>query len=443
MDTRQLVSCPGGTVYTIRRGDTFFSLAERFNTTVENIIDANPEIDPDALEVGQRICIPGAQGPVTCEGGTFYTIRSGDTLPRLATRFNTTVDAILDANPGLDPDRLRVGRRICIPAAETPATCEDGTFYTIRSGDTLPRLATRFNTTVNAILNANPGLDPDRLRVGRRICIPAAEAPVTCEDGRFYTIRSGDTLLRLADRFNTTVDAILDANPGLEPENLRVGQRICIPAAQAPVTCEGGTFYTIRSGDTLFRLADRFNTTVDAILDANPGLDPESLQVGRRICIPAAEAPSPTCPGRTYTIRSGDTLVVIAQRFGVTLQALLAANPGINPRMLRVGQVICLPTSAGGGVTCPYGNVYVVRTGDTLSAIAARYGLSLRQLLAANPQITNPNNISIGQSICIPRGMRSASDEYPAASFPYISCPFAPSFRCLYSNYYMMSFRPY
>lgn len=113
------INCPGGTVYVIRSGDTFFSLAQRFGTTVEAIMTANPGVNPNALQVGQEICIPVAPPAPTCPPGAFsYTIRAGDTLFSLARRYNTTVSAIIRLNPGIDPNNLRVGQIICIPRVE-------------------------------------------------------------------------------------------------------------------------------------------------------------------------------------------------------------------------------------------------------------------------------------------------------------------------------------
>ena len=127
------------------------------------------------------------------------------------------------------------------------------------------------------------------------ICIPVSPAPgppPVCP-GFFYTIQVGDTLFELAQRFGTTVEAIIAANPGIDPTRLVPGQRICIPVPTPPV-CPG-FFYTVQVGDTLFELAQRFGTTVQAIIAANPGIDPTRLIPGQRICIPVPSPPIRRC----------------------------------------------------------------------------------------------------------------------------------------------------
>ena len=329
--------CASGNIYIARRGDTLAGIALRFGVSEQALLRENPLLVIIGVRPGLPICIPTPQ-PVICPGGFFYTVVAGDTIFSIAARFNTTVGAILQANPGLDPNRLFVGQRICIPAPQ-PVQCPGGFFYTVVAGDTLFSIAARFNTTVGAILQANPGLDPNRLFVGQRICIPAPQ-PVPCPGGFFYTVVAGDTLFAIATRFNTTVNAILQANPGVDPNRLFVGQQLCIPVA--PPTACPGFFYTVVVGDTLNSIAARFNTTVPAILRVNPGLNPDFIVIGQRLCIPSTPTP-PACPGFSYTVVAGDTLFAIANRFNTTVNAILNVNPGLDPNSLFVGQQICIP----------------------------------------------------------------------------------------------------
>lgn len=168
------ITCaPGTTPYVIQPGDTFFALAQRFGTTVAAIVSANPFADPNNLQIGQTVCLPSQPQFPACPERNFYTIKPGDTFFSLARRFNVSLDDLLEANPGVDPDRLFVGQIVCIPLAVPPVTCPVGSLtYTIQAGDTLFTLARRFNTTVTSILGLNPGLVPEALLIGQRICIP-------------------------------------------------------------------------------------------------------------------------------------------------------------------------------------------------------------------------------------------------------------------------------
>jgi len=107
-----------------------------------------------------------------------------------------------------------------------------------------------------------------------------------------------------------------------------------------------------------------------------------------------------------YTIRPGDTLWGIAQRFGITVQELLAANPQVtNPASIQPGLVIQMPQRGAQG--------YLVRPGDTLWGIARRLGVSLSALVAANPGV-NPNRLMVGQRLAVP-GVAPAPAPPPPA----------------------------
>lgn len=168
--------------------------------------------------------------------------------------------------------------------------------------------------------------------------------------------------------------------------------------------CPSGTVqYSIKSGDTLATVAKRYNTTVGAILTANPTVTAEQLKLGQVICIPSSAVQAPTCPigSSPYVIKAGDTLASIAARFYTTPAAILTTNPGIMPDRLLVGQVICIAQVKPATPKCPTMNFYVIRTGDTLYSISRVFTVSMADLLRVNPGI-NPSNLYDGKIICIP-----------------------------------------
>lgn len=100
--------------------------------------------------------------------------------------------------------------------------------YVVQAGDTLNYIAFRLEKSVSRILAANPGLDPYNLRIGQVICIPACPP-----NHRPLIIQRVDTLYQISQRYGVTIESILEANPSVDPNYLRVGQRICIPSACA------------------------------------------------------------------------------------------------------------------------------------------------------------------------------------------------------------------
>ena len=147
--------------------------------------------------------------------------------------------------------------------------------YTVQSGDTLWMLSGRFGTTVDAIKRLN-GLTGDIINIGQVLKIPTESSPSYFE----YIVQSGDTLWQLSRRFNTTVDAIKSLN-GLTGDLLNIGQVLKIPGNASSSYVE----YTVQSGDTLWQLSRRFNTTVDAIKSLN-GLTSDLLNIGQVLLIP-------------------------------------------------------------------------------------------------------------------------------------------------------------
>lgn len=185
-------------------------------------------------------------------------------------------------------------------------------------------------------------------------------------------------------------------------EQIREFQGPRMQVSPASLPCPNGQLYTVRSGDTLFFIARRNNISLQSLIDANPQItDANTIFPGQVICIPTV-GPDVPCPnGQIYRVVRGDTMFEIAQRFGISLESLIRANPQIaDPNRIFPGQEICIPITPR--PNCPNGTLYTVQSGDTLFEIARRNNITLASLLAANPQITNPNLIFPGQEICIP-----------------------------------------
>ena len=214
--------------------------------------------------------------------------------------------------------------------------------------------------------------------------------------GSSVIVENGDTLLKIANRCGTTLSALKLANPQIGSGNLIYpGQSLALPGAI--LGTDGGYFiYIVARGDTLKGLAIRFDTTVEALLAANPAITNanviyEGQQLKVYVSAPPPTQPAPPPSGQVYYVQRGDTLRKIASKFSTTVDAILKVIPQIgNPNVIYIGQAINIPA---GVVT------YVVQKGDTLRLIANKFGTSVDNLLRLNPNIKNANVIYVSQVI--------------------------------------------
>ena len=176
------------------------------------------------------------------------------------------------------------------------------------------------------------------------------------------------------------------------------------PAPQpAPsVQVSDSSRYTVKSGDCLSKIGSRLGVNWRDIANANGIVSPYVIYVGQNLLIPrsvATPAPQPSNNSATYTVQSGDTLSGIAAKFGTTYQKIAADNGIVNPNIIHPGQVLRI--NGGSSVqTNNTGREYIVKSGDTLSGIAARFGTNY-QKIARDNNIANPNIIHPGQKLII------------------------------------------
>jgi LysM repeat protein/lysophospholipase L1-like esterase len=384
-----------------------------------------------------------AAKPATQPAANAYQVAEGDTLWSVAKRLGVVPDRLAQANPGVDPHRLTIGQSLAVPAAlpdtvvatAQPASLVQpaGRAYAVAEGDNFWSIAKRQGVTVAALTQANPGVEPTRLRIGQSLAIPEAAASAVAEKaaapGKSYTVADGDNFWSIAHRLGVDMAELKRANADVDPLRLRPGQILALPdaarlpggQAQAPAQAPRESrimgdagLYPVSRGDTLWGLSRRFGVSLDTILSANGEVDPVRLQVGQLVTIPGSGQSVASSEVMLFPVSAGDTLWAIARRFDVSVEALAAANPGIDPLRLREGQTLRVPSSLAAVATpasqpeqtppvvsADPGRLHSVVSGDTLWQLARHFGVSLDQLLEENAGI-DPVRLRVGQTVRLP-----------------------------------------
>ena len=251
--------------YTVKKGDSLYSIAKKYNISVEELKAAN-NLSSNLLTIGQVLVIPEVEKQP--EDYTIYTVKKGDTLYGIANKYNTTVDKIIEYN-NLPSTVLTAGQQILIPNVYTENNQYDT--YIVEKGDSLYKIANEFNTTVAELMKIN-NLSSNLLSIGQKLLIPKKETSNEFE----YVVKAGDNLYSIANRYNTTVDEIKKLN-NLSSNLLSIGQILKLP------TQENNT-YIVKSGDNLYSIANKYNTTVDEIKKKN-NLTSNLLTIGQILII--------------------------------------------------------------------------------------------------------------------------------------------------------------
>lgn len=279
--------------YTVKAGDTLYGISNQFGVSVTELASLN-NATAQNLQIGQVLIIPSTSG--TNPNNMFlYTVKAGDSLYSIAQKYNTTVSAIQNLN-NLTTTNLSIGQALRIPETYTP---EDEMMlpnyinYTVKKGDTIYSIARNNNISVDTLMRDN-ALTSTNLSVGQNLKIrvtdesteieecfgPDYTPPINTTPTTAYTVKKGDNLYNIAKQFNTSVTAIQNLN-NLTSTNLSIGQQLKIPSASSGTP---STTYTVKSGDNLYSIARKFNTTVDSIKRKN-NLTSNLLSIGQKLII--------------------------------------------------------------------------------------------------------------------------------------------------------------
>ena len=376
-----------------------------------------------------------------------YIVRPGDTLARIAQRFGTTVKQIMEDN-NMRNEKIVVGERLVIRSSgvssqipttqsqETSAKFSSQThipstpftlpseeiLYTVKKGDTLHSISKKYGLTIDNIKTWN-NLDSDILREGQILRITPLQ-----------NIVQSDSSLQVPQPGTPRPPSNLSPFPTSTQENKVKPSSKDQQLAQDP-QATAQTIHTVSPGDTLSSLARAYNTTVENIKKDNE-LTSDFLPIGKKIIIKhrPAERPFPTTNSASllHTVKPGETLYSISRAYGVTIKDLIAVNQ-LQSDNIYVGQKLIVPlttksngprennpsslTASDVGSSSDlsasvnsspnqHAFVHTVRRGETLYRISAQYGVSVESLCKIN-NISDKDALKVGQQLKIPRSQHS------------------------------------
>ncbi|HBP98499.1 LysM peptidoglycan-binding domain-containing protein [Leuconostoc lactis] len=428
----------------------------------------------------------------TASASTTYRVKPGDTLYDIGLQHNLSVSQLKALNR-LNSDTIHPGDVLVLgeedankPAPATPATT--AATYTVKSGDTLSRIAAQFKMSVAEIAALNQISNVNAINVGQVLKVNGTTANTNtntnqtntskpaASNAASYTVQSGDTLSKIAASHQMSLSQLAALNGITNPNLIRVGQVLKVtgatnhaqpsapaaptqqPAAPAAPTTNNATTYTVKAGDTLSRIAAQFKMNLAQIAALNQISNLNAIRVGQVLKVsnaagsnntqnttqPSAGAPTNTAPSTTgYTVKSGDTLSAIAAANGVSLANLLSWNNLSLQAIIYPGQKLTIQKANNATVTTPNApstnttptgtpstnGSYTVKSGDTLYGIAAKLGTNVQTLLSLNG-LQLSSTIYVGQVLKTtgaPVAGAGTATSTPTPVTPTVSKPAAPN----------------
>lgn len=241
------------------------------NTSDANFLKNNYEKLAEAVVKSIANYAGVSYSPANMEG--YYIVKKGDSLWSIASKNNTTVDNIKKLN-NLSSNNLSVGQVLKLSYDAKKEDIKESNIYTVKKGDSLWLIANKYGTTVDELKNVN-NLKSNTLSIGQTLTIPEKKENTNKIS---YVVKKGDSLWLIANKYDTTVEKIKSTN-NLKSNTLSIGQVLVIPSSSEFIT------YTVKKGDSLWLIANKYNTTVDNIKKLN-NLSSNNLQINQKLILP-------------------------------------------------------------------------------------------------------------------------------------------------------------
>ncbi|ODJ55066.1 hypothetical protein BFR42_06650 [Brochothrix thermosphacta] len=437
---------------TVEKNDTLWDLANKHKTTVKDLKEIN-NLDSDNIQIGQQLKV--------AENKDTYVVKSGDSLWKIAQANHTSVEELKNINK-LTSNTIFVNQKLEIPGIDYVM---DTTAVVQKTSDVSTSAQTPVAEEVAPVAEKAAPVAEETAPVAEETA-PVAEkaAPVAEEtapaaeevdtNASTYEVKAGDSLSKIADLFNTSVNKIAALNELTNSETLSVGQVLAVkgevkaptvsetPKETKPVAEEkteatvntNASTYKVNAGDTLAVIASQFGTTTSKLVALNNLSNANSLTVGQTLKVKGSvPAPTVTAPKPTQTVA---TQTVATQT--VATQTVATQTPST--------QTVAKPSVSA--------STHTVKSGDSLGKIASQYGVSVSYLVNRN-NLSNANDLSVGQVLQLKGAASSSVTPKPTTPKPTTptttykpSKPSAPStsglsFNTLFSFAQQFSGTPY
>ncbi|GEM_PF-1505021 len=354
--------------HTVKVGDTLNKIAATYQTTVANLVKTNGISNPNLIIVGQTLTVGGTSSKTATSTsvstttntttGT-YTVKSGDTVAKIAAAYGVSVSDIKSWNSLSNVNLILVGQTLSVKGATSTATTQQTTqtaanstttatatgTYTVKSGDTVAKIAAAYGVSVSDIKSWNSLSNVNLILVGQTLSVKgatstaatqqrtkttqtAANSTTTATATGTYTVKSGDTLSKIASQLGTTVANIQSLNNLNNVNILYVNQTLKVSGTASTATTSTSTTTTSTATSTTTKTSTTAATSTAA-----------------------AKITTSTNGQTVYTVQSGDTIAKIANSFGVSVSQLTQWNSLANSNVIYVNQKLVVASTSAATTT--------------------------------------------------------------------------------------------
>ena len=401
-------------LHQVKRGESLSVIASQYDKSIAQLMSYN-KLQRSSLQVGQKIKIPGVyievaatatpsvQAPIV-NTPEIHKVQRGESLSVIASQYNKSIAEIKDYND-LKTTTLFVGQQLKLSEQQKPvlAVAErkqsqqkskviKAQTHKVKRGESLSAIAQKYASSTAQLKQYN-SLKSTSLLIGQKIKIPGNQQQITQRSDLIYRVKSGDSLSVIASQYDMSTTALKDYNQ-LKSSSLRVGQKIKVPGTMTTAAVKKvvvPTQHKVSSGESLSVIAEKYDRTSKQFEVYN-NLSSSRLLVGQVLKIPGANYVAPSVP-ESHKVKSGESLSVIAYQYGTTSEQLKLHNK-LRSSTLFVGQVLKIPTQK------VQQTEHKVRSGESLSVIAQRYGTTTTAIKSTNN--LRSNSLAVGQVLTIP-----------------------------------------